>query len=227
VVVLDHFGLLAEHEPEGPRQVADVERLVVLVQHEHDAVHLVPDGTGLRIRCSGLGRSVVSARPVCRSQGPSRRPGRPSSRAACRALPRRTARRRGPSRGRPRARRPEASRRYTRSSVARLPAAPGAYGQPPVPPVAASKQRIPPARPATTLARPSRGCRGSGTRSDRRDSGVDRPRGQRLDLGRNPDADRVAEADLVDAQLDQSQRDLDGSLRGTAPVYGHPNAVET
>ena len=39
VVVLDHLGLLAEHEPEGPRQVADVERLVVLVQHEHDAVH--------------------------------------------------------------------------------------------------------------------------------------------------------------------------------------------
>ena len=39
VVVLDHFGLLAEHEAEGPRQVADVERFVVLVQNEHDTVH--------------------------------------------------------------------------------------------------------------------------------------------------------------------------------------------
>ena len=40
VVVLDHFGLFAEQEPEGPRQVTDVERLVVLVQNEYDAVHL-------------------------------------------------------------------------------------------------------------------------------------------------------------------------------------------
>ena len=40
VVVFDHFGLLAEHEAEGARQVADVERLVVLVQNEYDTVHL-------------------------------------------------------------------------------------------------------------------------------------------------------------------------------------------
>ena len=40
VVVFDHFGLLAEHEAEGARQVADVERFVVLVQNEHDTVHL-------------------------------------------------------------------------------------------------------------------------------------------------------------------------------------------
>ena len=39
VVVLDHFGLLAEHEAEGARQVTDVERFVVLVQNEHDTVH--------------------------------------------------------------------------------------------------------------------------------------------------------------------------------------------
>src|SRR4029079_11599801 len=55
VGVVDYFRLLAGREPERPWQVADVERLVVLVQHEHDAVHLVPDGTGLRIRCSWLG----------------------------------------------------------------------------------------------------------------------------------------------------------------------------
>ena len=38
-VVLDHFGLLAEEEAEGAGQVADVQRLVVLVQNENDAVH--------------------------------------------------------------------------------------------------------------------------------------------------------------------------------------------
>ena len=39
VVELDHLGLLTEEEPEGPWQVADVERLVVLVQNEYDTVH--------------------------------------------------------------------------------------------------------------------------------------------------------------------------------------------
>ena len=39
VIELDHFGLLAEDEPKGPWQVADVERLVILVQYEHHAVH--------------------------------------------------------------------------------------------------------------------------------------------------------------------------------------------
>ena len=39
VVVFDHFGLLAEDEAEGPRQVTDVQRLVVLVQNEYDTVH--------------------------------------------------------------------------------------------------------------------------------------------------------------------------------------------
>ena len=39
VVVLDDLGLRAEDEPERPRDVADVQRLVVLVQHEHDPVH--------------------------------------------------------------------------------------------------------------------------------------------------------------------------------------------
>jgi hypothetical protein len=39
VVVLDHLGLLTEQEAEGPRQITDVQRLVVLVQNENDAVH--------------------------------------------------------------------------------------------------------------------------------------------------------------------------------------------
>jgi hypothetical protein len=40
VVVFDHFGLLAEDESKGSRQVADVERFVVLVEHEDYAVHV-------------------------------------------------------------------------------------------------------------------------------------------------------------------------------------------
>ena len=73
VVVLDHFGLLAEHEAEGPRQVADVERLVVLVQNEHDTVHrgrriaerrFVLGGAALpvsRAPVGGAGRRVPAA----------------------------------------------------------------------------------------------------------------------------------------------------------------------
>ena len=38
VVVLDHFGSFAEHEPEGARQVADVERLVILVEDQDRCV---------------------------------------------------------------------------------------------------------------------------------------------------------------------------------------------
>jgi len=55
VVVLDDLGLLAEQEPERPRQVAHVERLVVLVQHEHDTVH---DGAIV----AGGGRSFARPR---------------------------------------------------------------------------------------------------------------------------------------------------------------------
>jgi len=39
VVELDHFRLLAEHEAEGAREVTDVQRLVIHVEHEHDSVH--------------------------------------------------------------------------------------------------------------------------------------------------------------------------------------------
>ena len=42
----------------------------------------------------------------------------------------------------------------TTSSIATLPVAPGAKGQPPIPPEAASKMRQPASRPATTLATP-------------------------------------------------------------------------
>src|SRR5438309_1203957 len=141
VVVLDDLGLLTEHEPERPRQVADVEGFVILVQDEHDAVH-----RGRTIartaRRAGIDRIEAVARqaravaaPVAGSQPPAWPTfvvsGLPSASATKRAA------RRTPSRDAPWST-PIASRKYTRSSVARLPAAPGAYGHPPVPPVEAS-----------------------------------------------------------------------------------------
>ncbi len=39
MVVLEHFGPLAEHQPEGPRQVAHVEGLIVLIENQDHAVH--------------------------------------------------------------------------------------------------------------------------------------------------------------------------------------------
>ena len=45
VVVLDDLRLGAEHQPERPRDVADVQGLVVLVQDEHDPVHRPNDSS--------------------------------------------------------------------------------------------------------------------------------------------------------------------------------------
>ena len=59
------------------------------------------------------------------------------------------------------------------------------------------------------------------------DPGPGREPGQFLDLAGHADADGVAEADLVQAQLDETGRDLDGSRGSTRPVYGQPNAVKT
>jgi phosphate transport system protein len=124
VVVLDHFGLLAEHEPEGPRQVADVERLVVLVQNENDAVHAREDSknTGSCPRARAA-QSRPTAAPVAGSQPPAC----PTLLAS--GLPRTPLMNRAaastPVSDTPLSQ-PEATRKYTRSSVARLPAAPGA-----------------------------------------------------------------------------------------------------
>ena len=113
--------------------------------------------------------------------------------------------------------------------MARLPAAPGAYGQPPVPPVDESKQRTPASRPAATLASavPRVSWKWKAMPLER-DPGRHGQPGQRRDLGRHADPDRVAEADLVDAEVEQAQGDVDGSLADRPrPVYGQPNAVET
>ena len=89
--------------------------------------------------------------------------------------------------------------------MARLPAAPGAYGQPPVPPVDASKQRTPASRPATTLASavPRVSWKWNAIRSSGMPAAIARPVELR-DLARHADADRVAEADLVDAELERA-----------------------
>src|ERR1035437_756395 len=59
VVVLEHFGPLSEYQPESTRQIAHVERLIVLIQNEDHAVHerIVPEHEiGLPFR-SGCGPS--------------------------------------------------------------------------------------------------------------------------------------------------------------------------
>ncbi len=105
---------------------------------------------------------------------------------------------------------PMPSSRYTRSSVARLPAAPGAYGQPPVPPVDASKQLDPIFQPGDDVGE------GGAARVVevvgelvQRDAGARRARRQVVHLARHAHADGVAQADLVDAQLEQAQPDFD------------------
>src|SRR5439155_10989336 len=70
VVVLDDLGLLAEHEPERPRQVADVQRLVVLVQDEDDPIHRGAHDTKNRPSCRRVQARPVS-RPVAASQPPA------------------------------------------------------------------------------------------------------------------------------------------------------------
>ena len=77
VVVLDDLGLLTEHEPERPRQVADVEGFVILVQDEHDAVH-----RGRTIARTARRAGIDRIEAVARSGGAVRPPER------CRTRPR-------------------------------------------------------------------------------------------------------------------------------------------
>jgi hypothetical protein len=39
VVVLEHFGSIPEHQPEGARQVAHVKWLIVLIEDQDHALH--------------------------------------------------------------------------------------------------------------------------------------------------------------------------------------------
>ena len=93
--------------------------------------------------------------------------------------------------------------------MARLPAAPGAYGQPPVPPVDASKQAH-----AVFETGNHVGQRGAPRVVEVVGEPLERNAGrggagQLVHLAGHADADGVAEADLVDAKLEQPQADLD------------------
>ena len=65
VVVLDDLRLGAEHQPERPRDVADVQGLVVLVQHEHDPVHRPNDSS----TASSVRRAAIGGREPGRGGG--------------------------------------------------------------------------------------------------------------------------------------------------------------
>ena len=65
VVVLDDLGLGPEHEAERPRDVADVQGLVVLVQDEHDPVHRPNDSSTAR----GVGFGGPGGRERGRGEG--------------------------------------------------------------------------------------------------------------------------------------------------------------
>ena len=49
-IVFDHLGLGAEHESKRPRQIADVEGLVILIEHQDHAVHARKISEGLPLR---------------------------------------------------------------------------------------------------------------------------------------------------------------------------------
>ena len=94
--------------------------------------------------------------------------------------------------------------------MARLPAAPGAYGQPPVPPVEASKQRMPSSSAAVTLAsavpRVSWKCIAS--RSGPTPSATSAPTTRRTSAGpATPIVSPMLE--LVDAEREQPVGDVD------------------
>src|SRR5581483_573207 len=122
---------------------------------------------------------------------------------------------------------PMSSTMWTSSSVAMLPVAPGAYGQPPSPPTDASKSATPSSRAASTLARPVplvlwkcrlRLCSGLASRnaptSARTRDGVAIPVVSPNELESAPSAT----ARLATATVRST---------GTSPSYGQPHAVDT
>ena len=111
--------------------------------------------------------------------------------------------------------------------MARLPAAPGAYGQPPGAAGRGVEAADAGARPAATLASAVPRVSWKWYATARSGCPAARLGDEVVDLVRHADADRVAEADLVDAEVEQPQPDLDRPAGSTAPVYGQPNAVET
>jgi len=66
VVVLEDLGAFAEHEPKGARQVADVQRLVVLIQDQDHTLHgriVSEDGEAPPALMKAGSRHAVTRRP--------------------------------------------------------------------------------------------------------------------------------------------------------------------
>ena len=110
-----------------------------------------------------------------------------------------------------------------------LPVAPGAYGQPPRPPIDASNRRTPRSSAVTTLASPVPRVlwKCSEMPSALMPASLERVE-QRVDARRRGHAGGVAEAQAVGAAVAQARRDAARPrASGTSPSYGQPNAVDT
>ena len=120
---------------------------------------------------------------------------------------------------------PIASSMKTRSSVATLPLAPGACGQPPSPPSEASKERMPVSSAATTLARPR--PRVSWKCADVRRSPATslHPAEKAADLRRVGVADGIGQPHGVGAGFRQAPASLTTASSGTSPWMVQPKAV--
>ena len=96
--------------------------------------------------------------------------------------------------------------------MARLPAAPGAYGQPPRPPADASNVVMPNGSAVSTLARAvprvSWKCSATWSAAHARQHRVEHDR----DLARMRDPDCVADGDFEHAKVDEARRDLRDAL---------------
>ena len=112
--------------------------------------------------------------------------------------------------------------------MARLPAAPGpANGQPPRPPAELSIVVTPSSSAASTFAS---ACAARVVEVQRRalDAATAQDRLEHaFDVARRGHADRVAEAILVAAEVDQRPATRRRARGSTAPSYGQPNAAET
>src|SRR5499427_1341182 len=122
---------------------------------------------------------------------------------------------------------PMSSTMYTSSSVAMLPLAPGAYGQPPSPPTDASKSSTPSSSAARTFASPVPRvlwkCRLSGT------SGCRNRNAPARSCTRRGVAMPVVSPNEIASAPSATARPATASTRstGTSPSYGQPQAVAT
>ena len=122
---------------------------------------------------------------------------------------------------------PMSSTMCTSSSVAMLPVAPGAYGQPPRPPTEASKSATPSSRAASTLASPVPRvlwkCRFSPVSGWAERNA---PTSARTRVGVAIPVVSPNEAESAPSAMARPATDTT-RLTGTSPSYGQPHAVDT